>query len=325
MVYHHLTSVQRTYIEVLHAEGHTLAVIAQRIGKDKSTVFRELKRNASTGIPYKADFAQFHSSQRRIIANRQHRKISDGSILERHILEKLRLRWSPDEIRGDLPQHKALASVCNETIYSFIKKRHPEFKRYLLILSHKNYRKRGSGKREIILNRRMIDKRPQAIELRKRLGHWEGDTVVSKCRNKAIATFAERKSGYFLAGKMENRGAVEMRKVTVQLFRKSVPKYLRKTCTNDNGPEFAEHQKTEKALTMTMYFAHPYHSWERGTNENTNRLLRQFFPKTTNFSDVTQEQIDWAVDLINHRPRKRLNYRSPHQVFHGISQRCTSS
>jgi len=255
MAYRHLTSVQRTYIEVLYAEGQTLTEIAERIAKHKSTVSRELKRNASTGIPYKADFAQFHSSRRKIVANKQHRKIADGSLLERHILGKLRLRWSPDEIRGDLPQYKTLASVCNETIYSFIKKRHPEFKRYLLILSHKNYRKRGCGKREIILNRRMINERPTAIESRKRLGHWEGDTVVSKCRNKAIATFAERKSGYLLAGKMENRGAVEMRKVTVQLFRKSVPKCLRKTCTNDNGPEFAEHQKTEKSLTMTRVIA----------------------------------------------------------------------
>ena len=324
MVYSHLTSVQRTYIEVLHEGGHSLAEIGTQIGKHKSTVSRELKRNVSTGIAYKAEFAQFHAGRRSIGANKQRRKIQDGSALERHILSKLRLRWSPDEIRGKLKQQTALPSVCNETIYAFIKQRRPEFKRYLLILSRRRYRKRGSGKREIILHRRMIDGRPKLIEARKKLGHWEGDTVVSKCRNKAIATFAERKSGYFLAGKMEDRRAGTMRKVSVQLFRKHVPKCLRKTCTNDNGPEFAEHEATEKALTMTMYFAHPYHSWERGTNENTNRLLRQFFPKDTDFTDVTQEEIDWAVDLINHRPRKRLNYRTPHEVFHGISQRCTS-
>ncbi len=168
----------------------------------------------------------------------------------------------------------------------------------------------------------MSDRRP--LRHGKKLGHWEGDTVVSTCRNTAIATFAERKSGYFLAGKMENRSATEMSKISVQLFKKHVPKCLRKTCTNDNGPEFAEHQATEKALTMTMYFAHPYHSWERGTNENTNRLLRQFFPKDTDFTDVSQKEIDWAADLMNHRPRKRLNYRTPYEVFHGISERCTS-
>ena len=323
MAYGHLTSVERMYIEVLHAEGHGPSEIARRIGRNKSSVSRELRRNVTTGIGYKAAFAEFHRSNRRVTANREMRKISDGSALAEFIFGKLRLRWSPDEIRDDIGNHAHLATICNETLYRFIKDRHPEFKKYLLILSRKNYRKRGLGKKETVLNRRMIDERPAVIDTRKTLGHWEGDTIVSACKNKAIATFAERKSGYYMAGKMEDRTAETMKDVTVQLFRKSVPKCLRKTCTNDNGTEFAEHEVTEKALTMTMYFAHPYHSWERGTNENTNRLLRQFFPKGTNFSEITQEDIDWAVDLINHRPRKRLNYRTPHDVFHGIPERCT--
>lgn len=325
MVYGHLTSVERTYIEVLHAEGHGPSEIARRIERDKGTVSRELRRNVATGIGYKAEFAEFHKSRRRIAANKDMRKIADGSTLAEFIFAKLRLRWSPDEIRDDLGNQTHLHTVCNETLYRFIKDRHPEFKKYLLILSRKNYRKRGLGKRETIPNRRMIDERPASVDGRKTLGHWEGDTVVSSCKNKAIATFAERKSGYYLAGKMEDRTAETMKNVTVQLFKDSVPKCLRKTCTNDNGTEFADHETTEKALTMTMYFAHPYHSWERGTNENTNRLLRQFFPKGTNFSDITQEEIDWAVDLINHRPRKRLNYRTPHDVFHGIPECCTSN
>lgn len=323
MVYRHLTSVERTYIEVLHAEGHGPSEIGKRIGRDKGTISRELRRNSSTGISYKAEFAAFHKNSRRIAANKEMRKITDGSALAAFIFTKLRQRWSPDEIRDDLSRQTHLRTVCNETLYCFIKNHHPEFKKYLLILSRKNYRKRGLGKRETIPNRRMIDERPASVEGRKTLGHWEGDTVVSSCKNKAIATFAERKSGYYMAGKMEDRTASTMKDVTVALFKKSVPKCLRRTCTNDNGTEFAEHEATEKALTMTIYFAHAYHSWERGTNENTNRLLRQFFPRGTNFSEITQEDIDWAVNLINHRPRKRLNYRTPHDVFHGIPERCT--
>lgn len=311
------------YIEVLSSEGHGPCEIGRRLGRDKGTVSRELRRNVTTGIGYKAEFAAFHRSNRRNAANKGMRKIADGSALATFIFGKLRERWSPDEIRDELGKQPALPTVCNETLYRFIKDRHPEFKKYLLILSRKNYRKRGLGKRETILNRRMIDERPACIEGRKTLGHWEGDTVVSSCKNKAIATFAERKSGYYMAGKMEDRTAGTMKEMTVKLFKERVPKCLRKTCTNDNGTEFADHEATEKALTMTMYFAHPYHSWERGTNENTNRLLRQFFPKGTNFSDITQEDIDWAVDLINHRPRKRLNYRTPHDVFHGIPECCT--
>ena len=323
MAYDHLTSVERTYIEVLRNEGHSFSEIGRRLSRDKSTISRELQRNSSTGIGYKAEFAAFHRSNRRNQANKKLRKIAEGSALAECIFSKLRLRWSPDEIRDDLTKQKNVPTVCNETLYRFIKERHPEFKKYLLILSRKNYRKRGLPKRETITNRRMIDERPAVIEGRKTLGHWEGDTIVSACKNKAIATFAERKSGYYLAGKMEDRTASVMKDVTVKLFKECVPKHLRKTCTNDNGTEFAEHAATEKALTMTMYFAHPYHSWERGTNENTNRLLRQFFPEKTNFSDITQEEIDWAVDLISHRPRKRLHYRTPHDVFHGIPERCT--
>jgi len=189
MAYRHLTSTDRTYIEVLHGEGHSFDEIGLRVGKHKSTVSRELKRNVSTGIAYKAEFAQFHTSRRTIGANKQRRKIQDGSALERHILEKLRLRWSPDEIRGKLKQQVVLPSICNETIYTFIKKRRPEFKQYLLILSHKRYRKRGSGKREIILNRRMIDERPKAIEARKKtwaLGGRHRREYVSQHSNRDV-------------------------------------------------------------------------------------------------------------------------------------------
>ena len=150
------------------------------------------------------------------------------------------------------------------------------------------------------------------------MGHWEGDTIVSGCRRKAIATFAERASNYFMAKKMEDRTAPEMKRVASELFT-LLPKSRKKSCTNDSGPEFAEHKAMETELKITMFFAHPYHSWERGINENLNRQLRRFFPKGIDFAEIEEWELDWAVNLINHKPRKRLGYRTPHEVFHGKS------
>lgn len=313
MVYRQLSAGERAQIQILRAEGYSLSAMGRVLERSASTISRELSRNACTGIGYKAEFAVFHAWYRRAKANQRY-TIAEGSPLERSIMGKLRRRWSPDEIRDDLTKQDELPTVCNETIYRFIKERRPEFKRYLLILSHKNYRKRGSGRRELILNRRWIDERPASVDNREEVGHWEGDSIVSKCRRKAMATFTERASGYFLAGKMEDRTAPEMTRAATIVFR-DIPEEKCQTCTNDSGPEFAEHEVMESQLRMMMYFAHPYHSWERGTSENTNRLLRQFFPKGTDFAEIEPWELAWAVDLINHRPRKRLNYRTPHEVF----------
>lgn len=313
MAYKQLNASERAQIQILQQEEYSLGDIAKALKRCKSTISREISRNSCTDLGYKAEFAQFHAWHRKAEASKRY-KISEGSSLECHIMDKLRRRWSPDEIRDDLTQDQHLPTVCNETIYKFIKERRPEFKRYLLILSHKNYRKRGLGKMELIPDRRWIDERPEEIELRKEIGHWEGDSIVSKCRKEAIATFAERASGYLIAEKMQNRTAPEMTAASTRAFT-DIPEEKRKSCTNDNGPEFADHKNMEDELKMTMYFAHPYHSWERGTNENTNRLLRQFFPKGTHFSEIEDWELAWAVDLINHRPRKRLKYRTPHEVF----------
>lgn len=313
MAYKQLNTYERAQIQILREENYSLGEMAKALKRSKSTISREICRNSCAGIGYKAEFARFHAWNRRAQANK-HYKISEGSPLELFVMDKLRQRWSPDEIRDKLTEQEKLCTVCNETIYAFIKERRPELKQYLLILSHKNYRKRGSGKRELISNRRWIDERPEEVELREEIGHWEGDSVVSKCRKAAIATFAERASGYLLAEKMQDRTAPEMTAASARAFA-DIPEEKRKSCTNDSGPEFANHKTMEKELKMTMYFAHPYHSWERGTNENTNRLLRQFFPKGTRFSEIEEWELAWAVDLINHRPRKRLGYRTPHEVF----------
>lgn len=313
MAYRQLNASERAQIQILRQEDYSLGDIAKALQRSKSTISREINRNSCTGLGYRAEFAQFHARYRKTEANKRY-KIAGGSPLELFVMDKLRRRWSPDEIHDDLANQRQLAPVCNETIYKFIKERRPEFRRYLLILAHKNYRKRGSGKKELIPDRRWIDERPEEVELREEIGHWEGDSIVSKCRRQAIATFAERASGYLLAEKMRDRTAPEMTAASKRAFA-DVPPEQRKSCTNDSGPEFADHKTMEADLKMTMYFAHPYHSWERGTNENTNRLLRQFFPKGTRFSEIEDWELAWAVDLINHRPRKRLGYCTPHEVF----------
>lgn len=321
MAYLQLTRDKRLLIQQGFLLGKKKSHIAREIGVHRSTLTREPKRNAATGLPYTADIAEFHAQQRHGKANKKREKISKDSPLELFVMKKLRERWSPDEIAKRWKKEKKISRVCPQTVYSWIE-HHPEFRQYLLL--GKKRRKKQKYKKVVILNKRMIDTRPKDIERRKKLGHWEGDTIVSKCKKQSIATFAERKSGHLIGAKMEDRTAKTMSRVTTAQFKKHCPKHLRKTCTNDNGPEFAMHQKTERNLSMKMYFAFPYHSWERGTNENTNRLIRAFFPKKMCFRELTQNDVDHVVHLLNHRPRKRLGYRTPHEEFRGVTECCTS-
>lgn len=179
------------------------------------------------------------------------------------------------------------------------------------------YRRHGTKAREKqreMAKKRWITERPEHINNRSELGHWEGDTVHGALESGYIGSYVERVSGYGLGIKLETLEAAPLRKVTTQRF-KTMPKRKRRSMTEDNGSEFVEHELTERDLGMTHYFALPYHSWERGTNENWNGLLREYFPKGTDFSTITQEDVDKAVRELNHRPRKRLNYLTPHEVF----------
>lgn len=340
MAYRQLTRNERERVEIFHAEGCSLSEIARKIGRDRSTIGREMKRNSINGIGYRGEFAQFHAKQRRREQNGQLRKIEEQSVLVMYIFDHLRARWSPediaatlrdarslsagkasqnatvrDELSGKLYIFETIPSISAKTIYTFIKGRHPEFLRYFSVLSHKKPRPRGSGKKELIKGRTWIEERPKEADERKVVGHWEGDTIVSGCRNKAIATMVDRATGFLLAGLMADRTAGELNRA-IQEEMSLLPSRARKTSTKDNGPEFAEHAALAIALAMAIYFAHPYHSWERPVNERTNRELRRFFPKGTDFGEIEEWELDWAVQLINHKPRKRLDYRSPHAVFH---------
>lgn len=321
MTYAHLTRDQRIVIEHGLKTGATKAQIARDIGVHRSTLTREPKRNTASHLPYAVDIAEYHAKRRWEDANGKRQKILAGSPLETFVRKKLRERWSPEEIASRWNEERGTSEVCMQTVYTWIGN-HREFRQYLLL--GKKRRRKQKFKKILIPNKRMIDTRPASVDARNTLGHWEGDTIVSKCKKQSIATFAERKSGYLIGGKMEDRTANTMSRVSTEQFKKHCPKQLRKSCTNDNGPEFALHERTEKKLSMKMYFAFPYHSWERGTNENTNRLIRAFFPKSMSFGELDQEDVDRVVDLLNHRPRKRLDYQTPHEVFRGVTECCTS-
>jgi IS30 family transposase len=220
--------------------------------------------------------------------------------------------YSPEQIAKSI-------GVSHRTIYRFIWSRSKMFlKLAFKFLRHKKLRRRyGTKRREQTreyLKKRWIDDRPWHADKRAWFGHWEGDTVVGTGRTGYIVTHVDRRSGFLLAGLIPKASKENFRICTEQLMGK-LPTRLMRSITLDNGREMNDYEEIENNLRLPVYFAHPYHSWERGTNENTNGLLRQFFPKNRNFSTITQDELDHAVNLINTRPRKRHGYKSPVKVL----------
>lgn len=305
--------------------------IARQLRKSKSTVSRELSRNKEiTSGNYSYSIAHKLAKERKVQANKLRSKIVLNGEIEQHILEKLKLHWSPQQIAGRLKIENPLKSLnlklSHQTIYDHIYLYRPEWKNYLRIIGIKGKyrRKYGTKIREKLreeLKKKRIDTRPEVIETRERLGDWEGDTIVGKEKNIHILTHVDRKSGYLLADKAEDISKEGIQKLTLRTFQK-LSKTKIKTITYDNGVQFNKHEDTEEKLkkhtkdkSFSIYFAYPYHSWERGTNENTNGLLRQYYPKKTLFKNITQKELDKIVKLLNNRPRKRLNYLTPLEVF----------
>lgn len=322
MSYTHFKPDQRNELAVLLRAGHSQKEIAKLLNKTASAVCQELKRNGTNNKSgYDVGLAKKMTKQRRIMANARFRKIENNKWLEKYITEKINIYWSPEQIAGRLKiKYKNDKSkwIGKDSIYKYVYDEKKELVKYLRCQKG-NYRRRygtriRTEQREELKKRR-IDKRPEEVEKREEIGHWEGDTIVGKDKEH-ILTHVERKSGLLLADKLK-RGTAELTRLkTIERF-KSVPKKKKLTMTYDNGGTFAEHELTEKKTGITIYFAHAYHSWERGTNENCNGLLRQFFPKKSAFAIVTQEAIDEACGLINNRPRKRHGYLTPKEVFDG--------
>lgn len=316
MVYSHITKEQRFKIQSWLEIGMNQRDIACRLGKDESALSREIGRNKNSSGKYTAGLADKASRKRRKSGKRSSRKLIKDKRLRRAVLALLRKKKSPEQIAG---RRKRLGKsyVVHETVYRYIYDYAPRWKVYLR-QKKGEYRRRHSTKereyRREQAKKRRIDERPAIVELRTEIGHWEGDTIKGKEKTTAIATHVERVSGYGIGDKINHVTAENIKHKTAQSF-KRIPEDKKKTETFDNGTEFSEYELLERETGMKIFFAYPYHSWERGTNENFNGLLRQYFPKGTPFATITQKDVNRAVRELNHRPRKRLNYLTPYEVF----------
>ncbi len=293
---------------------------AAELGMLKSSITREVARNADEYGRYTGAAAHRRHCERRKCAKLPSLKIQNDPRLRRYIRARLAKRDSPEQIAGRISRTGRYQAVSHESIYAWIFSEAPELKRQLRRIGTKGKyrRKRGTKKREDARDEgriRRIDTRPAAVETRKRIGDWEGDTIIGKDKLRRLATSVERKSGYGRITRLEAVSMAAMHEALEKQF-KNIPKKKRHTYTYDNGVELGqEDAMLERRIGMTVYRAYPYHSWERGSNENWNGLIRDFFPKGTDFATITDEEVRRVEKNLNHRPRKRLDYLTPHEVF----------
>lgn len=314
------TRDSRVELAVLLNAGKNQTQCSYILGIARTNVNREISRNKDSDGIYRGRHAHKKALARRKAAKKSERKIENDKKLRRHITRKVKRLWSPEQIAGRLKRITGTTVVCHETIYAFIYARRPDLVRYLRRQKNKYRKKRGSWAR-IERNKAMkikrITERPPIVEGRSRIGDWESDTIVGKEKTQRILTYVERKSGFGMAEKLSAVTAEIVHEKTTKRFA-CVPRSKRYTLTRDNGPEFGDYDRTLEGKTgMGVYRATPYHSWERGTNENWNGLMRQFFPKGTLFATITEYDVQRAVRMLNNRPRKRLGYRTPREVFRG--------
>jgi IS30 family transposase len=294
--------------------------IALRLGRADSTISRELRRNSSRN-GYWAVAAQKKANTRRSQRPRI-RKLQRPEV-RRYVQERLRQCWSPDQIalrsRADFPRDRR-RQVSHQTIYAWIAAEEAAGKHWRRYLRSSGWRRPERRKRGQIAGGVSIEGRPAVVDRRGRYGDWEGDTVVGAGRRGGAVTLVDRKSGYLLLGRVGNLRAATVRQAMAELYR-TTPLALRKTLTLDNGKEFAEHQQLQAEACLKIYFAKPYCAWQRGSNEHTNGLIRQFFPKGTDLARIPEHRFIKVQHLLNNRPRKRLGYRTPLEV---LGSRLTS-
>jgi IS30 family transposase len=321
MSYCHLTRDERNVIYRMRFQGYWDAEIARCLGRSRSTISRECKRNALSDGRYGAGCAQTRAHSRRR-AHLRRPKTGQRRLMA-YVGERLADRWSPEQIAGRLSVHPPAdlegLSISHTTIYRWIwsdPERTRQFRPFLRIARKPRRKPYGKPSRQgQILGKRSIEERPAEANERQRLGDWEGDTMVGKGRRGFLVTCADRASRYLLARKVEVCAAEPVAQQLQRTLRR-LPPEKRRSLTLDNGREFARPAELEKKLALPIYFAHPYHSWERGTNENTNGLLRQYLPKGTDLTQVTDGQLRSYVCQLNHRPRKCLAFQTAFEVFH---------
>lgn len=309
--YHHVTRDIRCQIYALKTSGLSLRAMAKIVERDVSTISREISRNTG-GKGYRHKQADEKAVERRQKTSSKKKKLTAEMIA--YIEEKLRENWSPEQISGRLKLEEA-TSVSHETIYQHVwadKRSGGDLYKHLRHCG-KKYNKRSavSAGRGCIPNRVDISERPAIVEQKARLGDWEGDTIIGAKHQGAIVSYVDRCSKFTLLKKVSNKTAELIVQATLEKLGQGFPVL---SITYDNGKEFSAHADIASALGAVCYFAKPYHSWERGLNEHTNGLVRQYFPKLTDFSTFTDHDVQRVAEKLNDRPRKCLGYRTPMEV-----------
>ena len=312
--YTQLTREERYQISALNTAGQSKAQMAKVLGRHKSTIGREMARNRGLRgyRPKQADSLAVSRRQEKVAC-----RISCESWAR--VEQLTREYWSPEQVSRWLRQEERL-HVSPEWIYQYIlrdKRAGGDIYRYLRCQKQRKKRYGAPERRGQLKGRISIDERPEVVNERSRIGDWEADTVIGKQGSAVLVTLVERKTRWSMIGKAPDRTAKKVRAVIVKRLLPLASHV--KTLTYDNGKEFALHLDIDKELQSNGYFAHPYHSWERGLNENTNGLIRQFFPKGKDLSEVPDEEIQRVMDKLNNRPRKCLGFKTPNQVFFGIN------
>jgi transposase, IS30 family len=325
MRYHQITPEERYRLAALLMQRPRLsqAEMARQLGRDPSTVSRELRRNAAKlDGAYRASKAQERTNGRRSRSRRGSTFTAKQWML---VEDRLSEGWSPEQISGRL-RRKGTLSISHETIYQYVwaDKYAGGSLHACLRQRTKKRRKRyaTTERRGQLAGKRHITERPRAVEARRQKGHWEIDTIHGSGRD-SVVTIVERVSGYTVIGKLANVTARALNSRVIMLMRRP-GRHVRlvfTTVTADNGTEFHSHPDIELLTGVRFYFATPYHSWERGTNENTNGLIRQYLPKRTSFASVKQVDCNWIAQQLNDRPRKRLGYATPSEVMRGEARR----
>jgi IS30 family transposase len=315
MKYRQITSEERYTLAVLRRQEPKLSIgaIARMMDRHPSTIYRELQRNSCADGAYRPSKASRRTRGRRSRSRRNTQFTPADMALVGRLLH---IRWSPEQIAGALRRHHLL-QISHETIYKHVwhdKALGGSLFRCLR-QAPKRFRKRYGrhDSRGRLAGKKQISERPARIEARSEIGHWEMDTVMGKGSTHCILTLVERATGYTLIGKLPDRTAVATTHKAIQLIHQHRP--LFKTITVDNGTEFHNYKIIEQTTGVDIFFATPYHSWERGTNENTNGLIRQYLPKRTTMRHITQQHCDTIAQHLNTRPRKRYEYRSPTEVL----------
>lgn len=313
MTYRQLSPEERYMLAALRKQGFNKAQIARALGRHRSTVGRELRRNSTRADGrYRASTAQERANGRRSRSRRNSRFTTEDFAL---VDALLRRQWSPEQVAGHLARC-GLLSISHETIYRHVwrDKRQGGTLYTHLRGARKRRRKRYGAydSRGRLAGKRMIGERPPEAEARRQVGHWEADTVMGAGSKDCVATLVERMTGLVLIGKLSDRTAGSLSRRLTRLIRGAGRV---ETVTADNGTEFHGYGRVERLTGATFYFARPYHSWERGSNENANGLIRQYLPKGASMAGLTQHQCNAIARKLNTRPRKRLGFRTPLECY----------